>query len=694
MANGDFTDIDVTQLDYVTGLIERISQNLEALAAKYADVTGTISRETKRVAEEVSTTERKKFDEIDQMYQVFENRNIKRIHLFGDEWEKTLDRLEKRWQEYGREVQRHMTQARGPLGGAGRMMGLTPGPGGAGVMGGLKNLKSQMFGQMPFGMGGLLGMALWGAKREEEFAAAGRRAAYQLQAVGDVGSENISRVTGQVRAMYRGWGSMGEEITATLSSFAQFSIAGEAFESASVHAKGFMDNIAGTATAMDLLHAAQPGTTARLIGETMMSASVSTKEAADQVVRLGAHLRELGLNYGQFAAGIVQANSALRTQNQSLDDTRAVFEKVRQGLIARGVGGQRAGQMAMERVQAAAGAMTSMPQGLQALVAQKLSEQGAAGYEGIQDPFALMTRFRLGLEQGGDTGFMSQGFEILRGLAEQAAGDQGTTDEQRLRQIGALARMGGMSEQAAAAIIDGANASEELLDPATRTATYTKDLNSAFGTYASRQSAYERDMRVMQDEMAQAGADILTLIMTIGFQIIEFLKTLPLRLQQVMPGAADLTPEEQAQLDYLDKALLQITEAQKDALGSALGHFGNVGKVMTDTVHNEANKRMKDVQAAIAEYYTAERKAEAAGPSASRSQKAGMGLAGAAVMPPLAPAALAYSGYQAIAGLFESPEMASASQKLRGAADDIDRANIKKPAPPKKERGVQPGSRR
>jgi hypothetical protein len=502
-----------------------------------------------------------------------------------------------------------MTQARGPMGSTGRALGMTPGPGGAGLIGGIKNLKSQMFGQMPFGMGGLLGMALWGAKREEEFAAAGRRAAYQLQAVGDVGSENIGKLTGQIRTMYQFWGSMGEEVTATLSSFAQFSIAGEAFESASVHAKGFMNNIAGTATAMDLLHAAQPGTTARLIGETMMSASVSTKEAADQVVRLGAHLRELGLNYGQFAAGIVQANSALRTQNQSLDDTRAVFEKVRQGLIARGVGGQRAGQMAMERVQAAAGAMTSMPQGLQALVAQKLSEQGAAGYEGIQDPFALMTRFRLGLEQGGDTGFMSQGFEILRGLAEQAAGDQGTTDEQRLRQIGALARMGGMSEQAAAAIIDGANASEELLDPTTRMASYTKDLNSAFGTYSSRQSAYERAMRQLQDELAQIGGEMLT-VLTVGFYtMVEQLKALPLRLRSTGLIGAALSDPEKEQLRALDALSAKMGDVQIGAAEGIMGHMERIQAIAESTTETAGMRRVRGATEALKRYRTASKRA-------------------------------------------------------------------------------------
>lgn len=444
----------------------------------------------------------------------------------------------------------------------------------------------QMLAALPFGVGGLLGFALWGKSRDLEFVAAARRSLYVMQQVGGVASGHLGAITQQVRQMYREWGSMGQELEASLSAAAQFNIAEGAFAKTGIAVKGMSDNVLNLTTRMDLLTGSQPGTTMKLVGETAMASGASVEVAARQVARLGASIRQAGLNYTQFAQGIVQATSALRTQNQSLADTQKVFEQLRGGFIAHGVAPARAAQMALEGVQQAGGALAGMPQGLQGLVAQRMARQGVEGFAGVTDPFALLTRFRLGQEGGGDRNFMSQSFRAIKDIIVERipakAGEDPQTTE--LRRIGALARVGGMSEAAARAILRGADATQLLLSPAERTANFTKDLKDAFATRAATQSEFERLSRVAQDDLAEIASSLLTMIVVGVSNMHTTLRALPLLLKATFGSALglSLSNREQRVLGLVTQQNKGLFDAQDRLVQGAstlfkdLGIFGTV----------------------------------------------------------------------------------------------------------------------
>ena len=598
-------DMDPRELERAVLLVERISLNIEKITRALGEVSGEVDQVIDNVddAAEASKKQIKGVRyEVEEMFKWMEERALPRTDILnlpipkflglGKDLDQALEMADRKMKRWGDEMRRHLTSARGPFSLAGSATGLTS------IGSGLGALKSQMFAGMPGGVGGLLGMALWGAKREEEFNAASRRAIFTLQSTGGIAQKTAHGLTGEIRSMYQAWGSMGEEIEGTLSAFAEFSIAEEAFKRASVSAKGFQQNITGIATAVDLMNAAQPGTTARLIGETMLNSASSIQDASDQVFRLAAGLREAKLNYGQFAAGIVQATSALRIQNQSLDDTSRLFHSLQKRFEEQGMSKQRAAAMALSGVQAATGAIGGLPQGLQGFIAQRLASKGVEGFAGMKDPFALMIKMQEGLTKGG--AFASPVFAELRKVAEKAAGTQGTAQERRLRQIGTLQSLGVQDFEAARAIIDGKDATEQLLTPAQKSAKFTEDLNKAFATRAGQQSGYERDMRILNDEMAQIGGDILTVLTTGFFSLREEVKVVGIRFREAF--GLPISEQGRKQIRALDKLENKLADTQGDAINDMGRHFQRIAATVEGSAARATVGRLGSVARALTTY--------------------------------------------------------------------------------------------
>jgi hypothetical protein len=401
-----------------------------------------------------------------------------------------------------------------------------------------------------------------------------------------------------MKRFYSAFGDEGLEMVGTASkAFTDLGISGTIqIEKASVSAKGFGSSIRDVSLAVDAMTGSSWGTTAKLIGETLQTTTAGAKDATDQILELTDRLRQLGLNFGIYSAGITQATASLRLHNQSGRDTAQIFTTLYAKLRSQGFDKQRAGSMALERMQGAAQGVMGMPEGLQALLAQDFAKKGMQGFGGMKDPFALLTRFRLGQEGKGDLNFMSESFANLRTRAFGMAGTAGTPEEQRLRAVGALARVGGMDEKSAAAIIDSAGSAEETekilagMKPAgEKTNDLLTDLNKAFGDYKSRQSKFETTIRDVQVTLASMANNLLGMLSNIANQFINFVRVLPLMLRDVMPGAEDLTGPEREILFQYTQASEEATQkmmASQDAFINQIPGLGErlkelIGTVMT-----------------------------------------------------------------------------------------------------------------
>lgn len=602
-------NLDPQSLERAVLLVERISLNVEKITRAMGEVAEEVDDVLDTADEGLEDLTRQVYDvryEVDEMFRWIEQRALPR-HEFGllgpffgaDAMDRMLEMADRKMKRWADEMRRHM-EARGPLSSLGKMSGLSS------VMGGMGALRSQLFAGMPFGVGGLLGMALWGASREEYFAAASRRALFTLQAVGGAGQKQLGLLTGQARSFYRSFGEEGLELLrATAGAFAELSVGEEMFDRAGVSAKGFMRNVLGVATAVDLMNAAAPGTTARFIGETMQNMGVGAREASDQVFRMAAALREAKLNYSSFAAGIVQANSALRMQNQSLDDTTRLFNGLRKRFEMQGMSPQRAAAMALSGVQAATQAISGLPPGLLGVLGQRMKARGAAGFAELGDPVALLQRMKEGLAGKGGA-FASSVFEELRSLSSKAVGTGGSMGDRRGRQTFFLESLG-MGFEAARAIVDGEKATEALLSPAERSAKFAGDLNAAFAVYARNQSQFERDMRTMQDTLAQIGSDILTWLTASGTMLIEEVKNLPLRFKALTTG---VTTKEQAKLDTLDAFTLGVKRIQDQSLSATAEKLGQIVDIAKGSALRATAGRLGDTQRLLENYRTAAAQAE------------------------------------------------------------------------------------
>jgi hypothetical protein len=549
------------ELERVVRLIEDISRDVDRLTKKFVD---NITEVDRKVEDTTRKTE-KHIDEIERRYEDYITFSIARLHLFGTETEKTLDRLEKKWAEYGREVERHLSKARGPLGNLGQASGLTS------VFGAVRSLPGQFIGSMPFGLGGLLGMMLWGAKKEEEFEAAARRSLFAFQAIGGVGKQHVGPVTAQIRTLYQELGTMGDEVLASAGAFAEFGIGEQALAKAGIAAEGFMDNLVGISMAVNKLNAAAPETTEKLIGETLLSGATSARDAADQVFRLADALREAKLNYTIFGQGIVQATSALRIQNQSLDDTRRIFEGLRKHYQSQGVGDQRAAFLAMTGTQAVAQGLGGLQQGLQGELGRRLAERGVPEFANLKDdPFAMMVKMQEGLTQRGS--FQSQVMKELQALSKEMIAPGLTGERARMNQIGALQGLG-LDFNMAKAIVD---IGEAALTPAEESAASLKGIETALKTAAETESVFEKDFRKITDELAKIASSILDVLVAGFFSShIGVTEILPLKLKQILPGFS-FSEEDEKELSRLVAEATLHANVQDTAIGRVNESMGRI----------------------------------------------------------------------------------------------------------------------
>lgn len=561
----------VEAVERISYVVEHIGRRIEAIAGDVKETEKTVDEATKKAEKGTEKVRKGVYGikyEVDRIYRDAAERDLPRIMFGGQKLDRALEEANARFKRWQNELARQF-EARGAFfGGTEKALGIKS------ALGGARNLIGQLTSGMPFG--GLLGFMLWGGLKDEMFRASAARAVYHIRALGGEGQKQLGLVQTQMRAFYSEFGDEGMQmVDAAIKGFTEFGVTGaQQIQSAGVAVKGFGSSIRDVSIALDALTESPWGTVSKLIGQTMESTGASIKEASDDVLEMTARIRSLHLSYGTYSAGLTQATSALRLHNQSLGDTTTLFERLYSKLRGRGIGEQKAGQMALDRITAGAGAVSGLPEGLQALLAQGFASRGQFGYGGMTDPFALLTRFRLGEEGPGTQGFMSATFADLKKRAYDMAGPEGDSETRRLRAIGALSRVGNMSEQAAAAIVDSSGDTSKILGLMKPAAEATRDLladlNKAFGAYSDRQDGFEQFMRKMQTELAAIGSALLSVASGLFTQVTNFFRILPLMLKDIIPGAGELTEVEK-------DAMGKYTAAQAESASRMFDAWENIG---------------------------------------------------------------------------------------------------------------------
>jgi hypothetical protein len=419
--------------------------------------------------------------------------------------DKRLDEHHRKWTAMGREMGRQTMHARGALGTAGGQMGLgLSGP--RGVMGAFRGLQSKILMSLP--MGGLLGLMLYGVAREEGFRAQTAEIMRTMDQLGGSTRGQVREVRSDVETMFRALGGDRgmQGLVATMQAFSEFSIGEERFEKLEESSGKAVVSIRQLATGIDMFNKAQPGTTAKLMGQAMESAGRPLREISDEMRMLNELARSSNVSFIQLASTMSQSLSGLRMQRQGVSDLAESYLGLAEGLERNaGMSRGQARVSAMRGVSALAGSLGSMNEGLMGYVAQRV--QGRTG-QGTGDPFEAMMRLRLGDVTGSD--YMGQVVEELQTIAREQFGGS------RYRQIGGLAKLG-FPDEAARAIVDmgSSGASIKALEDAMKDPSTV--MKEAITKEISETNRIAKAMEKAMYDLSKIGAGMLTVILT-GFR--------------------------------------------------------------------------------------------------------------------------------------------------------------------------------
>jgi hypothetical protein len=414
--------------------------------------------------------------------------------------EDALNRAQARWKAYGEEVQRHLTQARGALGAAGGATGLSS------AFGGMKSAVGGIMGNLPFGIGGVLGLILYGRKRSEEFDAAAIKITRIMDQVG-AGGRAADAVRSRVVAMHAAFGSMGEELGTVIDQFREFGMGAEIFDKTQHSAGALGKDLVGVVTALEMANRMQPGTIAKEIGEVFEAGAGQREQLLDDFMGLDRIAQQTHVSVERLMNSMTQGAVSLRVQRQGVGDLSSAYVKLFNALSTgamQGAAPQAVGAAAMRGVQAAAAGIGGLSEGLMAELSRRMG-----GPEGVAGIISMQKGAR------GQGKFAGRVFEQLGSLAREVTGG-GTPEEQ----IFALQKIApSLGFEGARAVVDmmsgGAtlkDVQETLKDPSTK-------LLEAFKHRSREESAWEKVQRQILVHMAQMGSSMLSITMA-GFDAV------------------------------------------------------------------------------------------------------------------------------------------------------------------------------
>jgi hypothetical protein len=389
-----------------------------------------------------------------------------------------------------------------------------------GLQTGVQKFKQSLLSELPFG--GLIGMALLGAKREQEVFATGARAARLFQQTGDVASRQMARVGNDIRRLGvmlgKGPDGLAGEFNAAAAAFAQGGVDIQEVLETKIDRpiRGSRGSILETSIAIDSLFKQAAGTAARQMTAMIRDFNLDAKTSADVVAAIGFSARDSGTSVQSFTESVMRSATALRTQRVDITEVASAQLKFQQ-ILEQGMPGTRA-EFRAGYAERAIGQVTqglaNMNVGLTAVLGERVSRTMGEPVTGLQAYYLM----REGLGGKGQLSEEEQGYfaQSLKELGALAAEGGRTEEEQRFF----LERMGFGFEGAKAIQSMSAELEKtggDQVEMQKVVAAHSEELRDAFKDRAAEQTDLLKSLVKMQDGVARLSAGILGALIT-GFQ--------------------------------------------------------------------------------------------------------------------------------------------------------------------------------
>lgn len=401
-----------------------------------------------------------------------------------------------RWDEMERkmvEVQKASPAAAKLLSGGSELF-----TGHANVGGAVQSIGKSVLDLLPTmgGVGGIIGMMIYGKYQEAEWSAIGNRVASQFDVIGGHTREFAAEMGGMSRSLSK-WGMAGEKDLETVAH--AFREVGFSQKDARQQIEGFSSAAGGSLMAatlgMDKALRLAEGTTAKFVGTLAQGFNMEGPKAFETLMKMKQAAQESGANINVFMQQTMEAASSLRFMTENVSALGAAQGHLGSKYQGLGMGKQTANEYAAQGMSGLAGMAGNMDIGLGSIIARNMGLGGESAFSAYHQLVSPTAQKEAGVKM--DPGQMF--LEMQRVLPGNNKDD---------KWFAAMQLFGG-DKAAADALV---NLTKEDLESGKVSAKDLADISGGFKSEAERQNRIAKDLEVIKDAVAKVSVGLLGMI--------------------------------------------------------------------------------------------------------------------------------------------------------------------------------------
>lgn len=345
------------------------------------------------------------------------------------------------------------------------------------------------------GVGGLIGMIIYGVGRDEHFRAVGETASQIFDQVGGHTKKFSAEMAGAARTLSV-WGAAAEQDLAQVN--AALVSLGVQEKEARAKVDGF-SSMAGSSMTSALLAADKAfemaaGTMASFAATLAKDFNTSMDEAFKSTMNFASAAGQAGFNVKNMMMQSMEAASALRLLNANGETVGATLFGLSGNMVSQGYNQQFSQQYSAQGMSSAAGGIAGMGEGLSAIIGERLGLGS-----GLDALYAMKS------PRGRDSDTQLDIGSIMREMRTIVQDMSPNRSEQAF----ALTKLFNVDYAGADAILD---AMEQTADGQTLSAESQKALNSAFQSEAQKMDQMLKMLDVIKDAIAKVSVGLLMII--------------------------------------------------------------------------------------------------------------------------------------------------------------------------------------
>jgi len=427
------------------------------------------------------------------------------------------------------------------------------------------------------GVGGIIGLMLYGVHYEEKLRAEGERYAQLWEktiASGDakgyaVAHQHMAQLGRQFADLVDTFRLSKAEATAVTRTLADSGVSiEEATAKTNIYVGGARASVAIATAAIDTTLRLPEGTAAKTANQMMQQYGMSAQEATEMTGKLALAGRDSGIGVQSFVNDVLTATGQMRQYGATVQDGLNMAHGLQRMLVERGLEPHFAATTAIMATGQISAGLAGMSKGMQMAVAEKMGlGTDLAAYYALRDAY-------MDPEKGPGVALkMARAtVDLFRGGRRMTREEIGVALERVMPQLGPQSALIMIQ---AVDTLQNTNATKEERTKAEKT------FNDAFKKERATHTDFETGFKDVARDIARIGLGLFNLIAVGLAELVIGLRYLPLLLKDklsVIPGFSDLTDSEKAQMGRLETTFWDAESTNEKVLKDIGKGFSGLGQ--------------------------------------------------------------------------------------------------------------------